>query len=257
MLPFLLLLVAADPAPKPSPAIAVAPFVGQAAPAGTPVRISGAEFELLILNNYTGPVTWDVTTPDGSTLPVKWFQCKPKTVIIGVRAGQPAPAEFETPDGPSVAVYAAGSGRAVVAAWGVADGRPVKLATMLIDANRGPIPPPPGPEPSDPIFPTLAGIFGADQSPTKRADVVKLAGIYDQAGGMVDRAGTLAELLTMVGAAGRASVPLPALQSLRDMIAGELNQQLGTADMPMTADLRGKCKAQFARFAVLLRKLGA
>ncbi|MBX7106371.1 MAG: hypothetical protein K1X57_19995 [Gemmataceae bacterium] len=158
MLPFLLLLVAAAAAPKPSPAIAVAPFVGQAAPAGTPVRISGAEFELLILNNYTGPVTWDVTTPDGSTLPVKWFQCKPKTVIIGVRAGQPAPAEFETPDGPAVAVYAAGSGRAVVAAWGVADGRPVKLATMLIDANRGPMPPPPGPDPPPGPTPTPAPI---------------------------------------------------------------------------------------------------
>ena len=111
MLPLLFLLLAADPAPKPapSPAIAVAPFVGQAAPAGTPVRISGSEFELLILNNYTGPVTWDVTTPDGSGLPVKWFQCKPKSIIIGVRAGQPAPAEFETPDSPAVAVYAAGS----------------------------------------------------------------------------------------------------------------------------------------------------
>jgi hypothetical protein len=257
MLPLLFLLLAADPAPKLSPAIAVAPFVGQAAPAGTPVRISGSEFELLILNNYTGPVTWDVTTPDGVGLPVKWFQCKPKTIIIGVRAGQPAPAEFETPDSPAVAVYAIGSGRAVVAAWGVADGRPIKLATMLIDANRGPMPPPPGPDPADPIYPTLAGIFGADQSPTKRADAVKLAGVYDQAGGMTERAGTLAELLTMLGAAGRATVPMPALASLREMIASELNQQLGTADMPMTPELRARCKAQFARFAVLLRKLGA
>lgn len=259
MFSLLFLLIAADPAPKPapSPVIAVAPFVGQSAPAGTPIKIAGSEFELLTLNNYAGPVTWDVTTPDGGALPVKWFQCKPKTVIIGVRAGQPAPAEFETPDGPAVAIYATGSGRAVVAAWGVADGRPVKLATLLIDANRGPMPPPPGPDPADPIYPTLAGIFGADQSPTKRADAVKLAAVYDQAGGMADRAGTLAELLTMIGGAGRASVPLPALQSLRDVIASELNQQLGTADMPMTDALRAKCKAQFARFAVLLRKLGA
>lgn len=159
MFPLLLLLLAADPAPKPapSPAIAVAPFVGQSAPAGTPIKIAGSEFELLTLNNYAGPVTWDVTTPDGGPLPVKWFQCKAKTVIIGVRAGQPAPAEFETPDGPAVAVYAAGVGRAVVAAWGVADGRPVKLATMLIDANRGPMPPPPGPDPPGPT-PTPAPI---------------------------------------------------------------------------------------------------
>lgn len=260
MFSLLFLLIAADPAPKPapSPAIAVAPFVGQSAPAGTPIKISGSEFELLTLNNYTGPVTWDVTTPDGGALPVKWFQCKPKTVIIGVRAGQPVPAEFETPDGPAVAIYATGSGRAVVAAWGVADGRPVKLATLLIDANRGPMPPPPGPGPSpndDPLLSPLSAIYGADQSSAKRDNVLKLAAVYDQAAVMTDRAATLVGLLGELGQEGRRSVPLPALQTMRDRIADELGSQLGTAEMMMNAELRAKCKAQFARMAALLRRI--
>lgn len=264
MITSLLLAVAlaADPAPKKPdtpPTIGVVPFSGQAMASGTALRINGHEFELLKLDNYAGAVTWDVTTPGGEALPVKWFQCKPKSIVIGVRAGQAAPAEYETPDSPAVVVYASSSGRAVVAAWGVAEGRPVKLATMLIDANRGPQPPPPGPGPTpdnDPLWPALSGIYGGDQFAGKREAVLKLAAVYEQAGGITDRASSLTELLSQLSAIGRASVPAGTLSALRDRIADELGSQLGTADAQLTPELRAKCKGQFTRMAGLLRRLG-
>lgn len=139
--------------PAAPPSIQAVPFQGQQRAADTPIRLTGSEFELLSLQGYTGVVTWDVTTPDGSALPVHWIICPPKSIVVGYRVGQTAPDKYDTPDSVAVAVFAKSSGRAVVAAWGIVDSAPKKLATLLIDANvgprppPGPTPPPPGPQP--------------------------------------------------------------------------------------------------------------
>src|SRR5690349_112293 len=90
---------AADPPkPGPTPRIIVAPGGQQPAPAPTPtpvppspiptsIKLSGMECEFLTLTGYTGVVSWDVTTPDSFALPVKLFECKPKTTIPAWRVG--------------------------------------------------------------------------------------------------------------------------------------------------------------------------
>ena len=51
-------------------------------------------------------------------------------------------------------------------------------------------------------------------------------------------------------------VPLPALQAVRERIAQELNEKLGTeSSTPLTAEYRAKAKAQFVRMAAILKKL--
>lgn len=132
------------------PAITIAPGAKlQPVPASASVRLSGPEFELLTLTGYAGPVTWDAS---GDA--VKLFELKGKESVIGIRAGAGVPDRHESPDTPTVAVFAVNTGNVTIAAWGVRDGKPVKLATFAVDANVGPRPPPdpkpPDPKPPDP-----------------------------------------------------------------------------------------------------------
>jgi hypothetical protein len=141
------------PAPMPSPA-----------PIPTSAVVSGDRFELLVLQNAPGPVTWDVTSPTAFQVPVELFEKKPGERSTGWRMGAAGPAQYPIGDTPTVEVYATGDGAATVAAWGVQNSRPVKLATFQVTANRGPQPPPkpdpdpPGPKP-DPQPPTPAKSF--------------------------------------------------------------------------------------------------
>lgn len=145
---------AADPAPVPElPRIVIAPGGKEQpspAPVAASVKLAGAEFELLTLQGAAGPITWDISSPDSFGVPVKLFELKPKESVVGVRVGSAVPDRHEAPDGPSVAVFAVNTGRAVLSAWGIAAGKPVKLATFAIDANVGPRPPPKPPEPDPP-----------------------------------------------------------------------------------------------------------
>lgn len=144
----------------PIPSIAVVPFIGQAPAPGAPIKIDGdrGQFELFTLNGYTGALTWDMTTPDGSKLPVDWFTVQGKSQITGIRVGQIKAAKYDIPDGPAVAVYASGNGRAVLAAWGVStDGKPVKIDTRIIDASITPPTPVPDPIPTPTPIPVPPG----------------------------------------------------------------------------------------------------
>lgn len=130
-----------------APAILVAPGGKVPAVIPTSVKLVGSEFEILTLVGYTGGVTWDVTSPDAS-VPVKLIELAPKEKVIGTRVGGLEPDRHDAPDAPSVAVFATGKGYATLAAWGIKDAKPVKLATFAIDANVGPRPPPkPDPDP--------------------------------------------------------------------------------------------------------------
>lgn len=138
------------PAPAPNPA-----------PIPTSAAVAGERFELLTLTGYKGEVTWDVTSPTAFVPPVVLFEKKPGSTATGWRMGAAAPAQYPIGDTPTVEVYAVGDGAATVAAWGVKDSRPVKLATFQVTANRGPQPPPdpgPGPQPKpDPPTPAPEG----------------------------------------------------------------------------------------------------
>lgn len=177
-------LLTADP---PKPTIIVAPGGSQPAPAPQPtpqpapiptsVRITGAEFELLTLVGYTGTgVTWDVSSSDSFAVPVKLIKLNAKETVIGIRAGATVPDRHESPETPSVAVFAVNTGTAIVAAWGNGKDGPVKLATFRVEAGLGPRPP-------DPVKPDgVLGLIKASRDglarvtvATKAADAVKLA----------------------------------------------------------------------------------
>jgi hypothetical protein len=101
----------------------------------------------------------------------------------------------------------------------------------------------------------LKAIYGSDQSPTKAADVAKLAAAYRSFGPLVDRSPTTGDLFAETARIGRAAVPLPALLSLREKIAEFLNQQLGNESVPLTPELRAKTHAAFDRIAGILESL--
>jgi hypothetical protein len=137
--------------PPNAPSIVRVPQKGVTPKIESSVKLSGSEFELLAVQGYTGPVTWDATTADGSPLPIKLFELAAKSPIIGVRVGTVEPDIHIAPEFPSVAVFRTGTGKATLAVWGVKDGKPSKLATFLVDAGLGPQPPPdPKPVPPDP-----------------------------------------------------------------------------------------------------------
>ena len=136
--------------PVPDPVIHAIPVQGRILAIGQSQKISYGEFEIFSLSglNLTS-VTWDANSPDSEDVPITWFEAEPKTPVIGYRASHPKPGKFYTPDSPSVVVYASGTGKASLTAWGVRDGKPYKVATLLIEANLGPQPPPkPKPDPN-------------------------------------------------------------------------------------------------------------
>lgn len=145
------------------------------------VKLAGAEFEILTLTNYTGAVAWDVTSPDSFGVPIRILELKPKESVVGVRAGSEAPDRHAAPDTPSVVVWAVNTGTATVAAWGVKDGRPAKLATFTVLTNRGPRPPPdvdppnpPGPKPDPKV----------EKSPWDNAPGLRVMVIYPKRGAL-------------------------------------------------------------------------
>ena len=135
---------------------------------------------------------------------------------------------------------------------------------IVVSGNVPPVPVPPGPAPvpptpDDPFYSVLAGIYGGDQLATKADAARKLSAVYSQcAAGPVDdeRLKTSADLFGVLSVAGKSMVPLPALQAVRERIAQELNDKLGTESAtPLTAEYRAKAKAQFIRMAGILKKL--
>jgi hypothetical protein len=151
-------LLGVDPK-LPAPTISATPFEGKRAVAGEAIKIAYPEFEMLQLDNYTGKLTWHVTSPDGTTPPVKWAQAKPKSTVYGVRVKQTEMGEYPTPDAPALIIYPRSTGRAVVTAWGIGeDGSPRLLAQLLVDSLVGPRPPP---APTENVVPNVFGLSQA------------------------------------------------------------------------------------------------
>ncbi len=182
-------LAGADEPQKPTgPAIRSIRKAADPTPA-SPLKLSGVEFDLLVLDNYKGPVTWDITTPDGTEAPLKWYELVPKQVIIGLQASANDVDKYEAPDQPAVALFGKMdanrnpvSGKALVVAYGVVDGKAKKLASKLVECNLSPLPPPPPPPPPSPVDPVLpAGKFGLAKFAFDTAKVTVLKDSLGQA----------------------------------------------------------------------------
>ena len=149
--------------PAAAPSIVRVPFKGSPPKVDPSVKLTGAEFELLTIQGYVGPVTWDCASPTSFGSPVKLVEAAPKSPIIGLRVGTTEPDVYTTPDTPSVAVFAINTGNVTLSCWGVdKTGKPVKLATFQIAANLGPQPPPVDPnkpKPPEPKPPVVVTSF--------------------------------------------------------------------------------------------------
>jgi hypothetical protein len=269
--------LAAAPEPTITPAILVAPGGTKVvAPPAASVRLSGSEFEILTLSGYSGTVAWD-TTYDGVKSPIKLLELKPKIPVIGVRAGGVEPDAHESPDTPSVAVYAVGTGRASVVAWGVREGRPVKLGTFPVDANVGPQPPPkpipdpvvPDPVVPDPVIPTPDAVLVAKFKNALAADIAAnqgakgtaaaLAVVFDSGASLLDlndpaiAPRTVGELYTkMVNASVAKGIPrLPYLKATRAVVDANLPILNGMTELTpaLKADFQTKYRAVAAALA--------
>ncbi len=142
------------------PKIKAVPIAGRLLAVGQVQTIAGSEFEFFNLTGYEGVVTWDVKLPDGTgdpaKLPVKFFEVTKDQPIIGIKVGTEIPDVHLAPDGQSVAIFAVGTGRVTIEAWGSRENRAFKIASLIIQASRGPRPPPQPPVPDvDPPAPDV------------------------------------------------------------------------------------------------------
>jgi len=137
-------------------------------------------------------------------------------------------------------------------------GDPAITTVVIGDAPAPPTPPgPTPPAPNDPLLERLKPLYGADMSATKAADAKQLAAVFRNAVTTADNASltTLRQLYDVVRAAGASLVPLPKLDSIRQVIAEELTRTLGGNNVALTLDVRVKCKTEFARVAAALEGL--
>ncbi len=259
----------ADPTPVPPrlPSIQPAPRKDVTPRQGDPVQLARGEYECLLLADYTGPVTWDVTEPSGGTPPVDWFELKAGSEVIGTRAGALQTGRYTPPAGvPAVAVFEHGTGRAVVSAWGVRDGRPVKLAQILVDANHGPQPPPvdpipvpPKPFPVDPLTQSFQIAYDSDKDVDKAAKLATLAELMGSVVAAAKQSGKVnntKQLQDAVHQATDLAVGVNKIPETRKAVGAYLSTKLPTTPIqPMTDALWATAATEYANVAASLRKV--
>lgn len=121
-----------------------------------------------------------------------------------------------------------------------------------------PVPVPPQPGPTDPLFPQLQSAYLGDTSPTKAADARQIAAVYRNLSMQASDTSlnTAAELFKLGKNSIQSLVPLPRLQAMREVVAGEFDRRMGTVpNAPLTPSSRQTAAEQFSRFAVLFDTL--
>jgi hypothetical protein len=118
-----------------------------------------------------------------------------------------------------------------------------------------PTPPnPPMPE-KDPLLDSMKGVFGGLQESDKGESVKRLQRVYELGSLEADnkKYKNLSELYTAVRSLAVQSLKADKISPIRDMIADELDNKIGTEPSATLDDaLRAKCKQQFSRMGKLL-----
>lgn len=218
-----------------------------AAPLYKPARVAFTTGEIRLKPGRLGQVLVQFVPVEGKA--IEWISLSEQLDFIPSESGKSAVVASLVPGIYRVAAYSV-----------TAEGQPTKpsYCTIIVEGETppgpGPTPPPPD---NDPLLSVLLPIFGADQSPTKREDVLKLAAVYDAASRTTANDAALAtrsQLVQTLVAAGRSVVPMPRLQTMREKIATELDAKLGTdSASPLTTELRAKYAEQFTRMARILK----
>ena len=149
---FALLLFLLSPAyaadPPKVPTVVALPGPLKPVDATAPSKVAVGTFRFVTLTGHEGPVTWDFT---GAGL--KTFDATGP--VIGTHADGPAePDVYTPPAGPCLAVFGRVPGTVTVAAWGIRDGKPAKVASLVIEVTGARPPPEPGPGPKPEPTPT-------------------------------------------------------------------------------------------------------
>jgi hypothetical protein len=107
----------------------------------------------------------------------------------------------------------------------------------------------------DPLLDSMKGVFGGLQESDKGESVNRLQRVYELAALEADnnKYKNLSELYTAVRSLAVQSLKADKISPIRDMIANELDNKIGTEPTATLDDaLRAKCKQQFSRISKLL-----
>lgn len=149
-----------------------------------------------------------------------------------------------------------GAAEIIVVPVGVQDAKLIKRQSVLVNDGTGPLPPP---DPDAAFKAKVEAAYKADTNISKPAYAKQLAAIYREgASNTVNdpKLKSKQDLLSVMSSAAQSVVPLPGLRSVREVIAAELNDKLGTnGDAALTQDVRSTAVAQFNRMAAVLEGL--
>lgn len=168
-------------------------------------------------------------------------------------------------------VTAAGTGRVelLVVPAGVTDPAKVVRRVIDVDAGQGPQPPPepkppgpkpPEPQPTDPLFTPIQAAYGADISPTKNSDRVKLAAVYRALAmpgkGIHDPAITTEGQLATVISTARALQVGDRLAAVREIVGNSwVHLFTGTPGTVVTVETKAKVADILNRAASVLEAI--
>jgi hypothetical protein len=133
------------------------------------------------------------------------------------------------------------------------------LAECKVTVKGGPTPPPPGPDPVpvDPLTRTLQQAYNADASTQdKPGKLRKLQAIMAEASSLARQTSVIdstAQLAAAVRKLADAEVGVNTFTPVRNAVGAHLNAEIGTRDVKLTAELRDKISAAYAKVANSLK----
>lgn len=184
-------------------------------------------------------------------------------VYIGLSNVQPFPSAF-LKDSRAFVLPTRGlsAGRYKFVAVGAGKGgEQAQEAFVVLVGDVPPVPPPdPVPVPRDPLWPSMKAAYVADTTTANKTPcALQLASVFKVAGTTTayDPAiQSMGDLFTTISRASQALVPLPALQTTREVVGKELVAKLGSdATTALTPALRKAASEQFARMSGLYQAL--
>ena len=108
----------------------------------------------------------------------------------------------------------------------------------------------------DSLYSALAGILGGLQEPDQKANLAKIAGMYSEAAKIAPKAKTLGEWNIALRGLSNAAGLGQSLLTVRQRVASELAETLGTNPAAaMDGELGARCAAQANRTARVLNQL--
>jgi hypothetical protein len=213
-----------------------APLWGQKVELPAEVKAEAGQLTLVAATTDCGSVQWVSLDAGLSVVPAALLKDTKTTVVTSCRAG-----------------------RYRLLAYGAKDDVASPPAYCTVVVGGAPAPPdPPGPKPpdppppADPLVRAFQVAYDAEPAADRAASLKALAGAMAAAAKLAPTAASTGQMARAVKAATDAEVGAGKLAGVRREVGAFLNAQIGTADVPMTADLRMKAAGLYDRVAKAL-----